>query len=116
MAHVDVEKIASLAYLELGPEQRSKFQAQFDNILEYVGKLDQVKMTPEQTAEMGAFHILSKFYEVMKLDPSITLRTENEGQEINQVLTTNEEALASAPKTGGLPGQLLYEVPSIIER
>lgn len=114
--HIDVEKIAKLAYLELSQQEKSRFQTQFDQILDYVAQLEKVPMTEAEAQSMGSFHVLTAFYEELKISSQLSLRNENEGKEINQVVTTNEEAVASAPKTGGLPGQLLYEVPSIIER
>ncbi|MDB5038038.1 MAG: Asp-tRNA(Asn)/Glu-tRNA(Gln) amidotransferase GatCAB subunit [Bacteriovoracaceae bacterium] len=116
MVKVDVEKIASLAYLELSETQKTVFQSQFENILKYVSQLDEVAMTPEEAKQMGAYHVLLPFFELLKIDPATNLRDENDDSEVKTLVLTNEEALSNAPKTGGLPGALLYEVPSIIER
>lgn len=113
---VDVEKIASLAYLELTSEQRSRFQSQFENILKYVGQLDEIKMSSDEAAQMGAYHVLLPFYEQLGIDPALSLRNEDESSEVAKLIFTNEEAVNNSAKTGGLPGGLLYEVPSIIER
>lgn len=113
---MDVEKIANLAYLELTDQQKLRFQEQFDHILQYVSQLDKVSMTPTEANEMGAYHVLLPFYELLKIDPSESLREEEKTSEVSKLIFSNDEAVTNAPKTGGLPGELLYEVPSIIER
>lgn len=116
MIEVDVEKIARLAYLELSESQKTVFQQQFKNILEYVSLLDQVKMSKEEAKQMGAYHVLMPFYDLLKIDPSISERDESAEDETRALIYSNEEAVQNTSKTGGLPGALLYEVPSIIER
>jgi Asp-tRNA(Asn)/Glu-tRNA(Gln) amidotransferase C subunit len=113
---VDVEKIANLAYLELSEMERSLFQTQFENILKYVGQLDEIKMTPEEANQMGAYHVLLPFYEILKIDPTTSLRDEDSAEENRALIFSNDEAVANSARTGGLPGGLLFEVPSIIER
>lgn len=111
-----VDKVAALAYLRLTDAEKKAFQAQFENILKYVDQLQQVPMTAEEGNQMGAFHVSLAFYEALKIDPSANLRNEDESNETEKLIFTNEEALKNAPQTGGIPGELLYEVPSIIER
>lgn len=114
--NIDVEKIANLAYLELTETQRKLFQTQFENILKYVGQLDEIKMSSKEAQKMGAYHVLLPFYEMLGIDPSASLRDEGAPSEVSKLVYTNDEAVGNASKTGGLPGELLYEVPSIIER
>lgn len=111
-----VEKVANLAYLELSTAEIKTFGEQFQNILKYVGQLNEVAMSPQEAKSMGAFHITSAFYDLMNVDPQTSLRIEESSGDVEKLNLTNEEALKNAPQTGGIPGELLYEVPSIIER
>lgn len=111
-----VDKVAKLAYVSLTQEQKKTFKAQFEDILKYVDQLNEVPIKPEEAKDMGKFHVQTAFYKALGLDPSQTLREEAKNEDLNQTNLTNEEALQNAPKTGGLPGELMYEVPSIIER
>jgi Asp-tRNA(Asn)/Glu-tRNA(Gln) amidotransferase C subunit len=112
-----VEKVAELAYLKLSPSEREAFAKQFKDILGYVDQLQKVSMTASEAKSMGAFHIQTAFYEELKLEPSLALRNgSDQGQEVEGLVLSNEEATKNAPKSSGLPGQQLFEVPSIIER
>lgn len=111
-----VEKIASLAYLKLSEEEKKTFEKQFQDILKYVDQLKEVPMTEREAQEMNAFHIQKAFYEQFGLDPLFSLRDETQDEDFSGLKLTNDEALKNAPKVSGLPEQLLYEVPSIIER
>lgn len=113
---ISVEKVAKLAYLQLSQAEAQSFQSQFDAILGYVGKLNEVSMSEAEAKAMGAFHITSAFYDLLKLDPSTSLRNENDSKSVSTLNLTNDEALKNSPKSGGIPGELLFEVPSIIER
>ncbi|MBN8555219.1 MAG: aspartyl/glutamyl-tRNA amidotransferase subunit C [Deltaproteobacteria bacterium] len=111
-----VEKIAQLAYLSLTDDEKKSFDTQFKGILSYVDQLQKVPMSAEEAKAMGEFHISSAFYKQLGLSPSITLRDEDQMEEVNSLTLTNEEALSNAPQTGGIPGELLFEVPSIISK
>lgn len=111
-----VDKVAELAYLELTDSERQEFEAQFKEILQYVDQLQEVKMTDDEAKAMGAFHVQTEFYRRLGQNFSENLRYQNKDQETFENLKlSNEEALRNAPKSGGLPGELLFEVPSIIE-
>ena len=116
LSTVSVDKIASLAYLELSDAEKSAFQTQFDQILTYMNELQKVSMSSAEATQMGAFHISMAFYEALHIDPGSTLRTDDQFEKVQSLNLTNEEALRSSPKSGGIPGELLYEVPSIIDR
>lgn len=113
---ISVEKIANLAYLKLSETERATFQKQFGDILKYVEQLQSVPMTAEEAKSMGAFHISLAFYKYLGIDPTVTIRDEAQFEEVKRLTLSNEEALKNAPKSSGLPGELLFEVPSIIER
>ncbi len=113
---ISVEKIASLAYLELSASQKKTFGSQLSQILDYVQQLNKVPMTPEESKEMGAFHVLTAFMKQLDLKAEPYLRKEDHSVECNSLVLSNEEATSNAPKLSGLPGEMLYEVPSIIER
>ena len=113
---ISVEKIASLAYLKLSEQEQKDFQKKFNDVLHYVDKLQEVPMSPDEAKEMGAYHVLTAFYKELGLDPADSLRDENNSEEVEKLNLKNEEALKNSPRSGGLPGELLYEVPSIIER
>src|SRR5271155_1778683 len=59
----DVLRVAELAYLELSEEELRKYRAQVDDILEYIGKLNELDTTnvepmaqvlsDEQSADVG---------------------------------------------------------------
>jgi aspartyl-tRNA(Asn)/glutamyl-tRNA(Gln) amidotransferase subunit C len=44
----DVLRVAELAYLDLSEEELEKFRAQVDDILEYIGKLNELDTTNVQ--------------------------------------------------------------------
>lgn len=112
-----VEQVAALAYLKLSEEEKSAFEAQFRDILNYVDQLQNVPMSAEEAHAMSAFHVQKAFYEQLKMPFSSKLRDENkEMPEWEKLKLSNEEALANAPKKSGLPQELLFEVPSIIDR
>ncbi|HXH08171.1 MAG TPA: Asp-tRNA(Asn)/Glu-tRNA(Gln) amidotransferase subunit GatC [Alphaproteobacteria bacterium] len=45
IAHQDVEHVAELARLQLTPEEKERFSAQLNEILTYVGKLNELDTT-----------------------------------------------------------------------
>jgi len=49
----DVEHIAKLARLELSSEDKEKYQAQLDKVLDYVDQLKEVKTNGVATADGG---------------------------------------------------------------
>lgn len=112
----NVEKVAQLAYLELSSEEKARFEKQFEEILAYVDQLQEIPMTDEETKAMGAFHVQTAFYEAMKLQMREKLRLKTEpSEELKSLQLSNSEATRNAPKASGLPDELLYEVPSIME-
>jgi len=113
---LDVEKVAALAYLNLSEEEKKGFEREFQEILNYVDQIQSVPMSSEQAKEMGAFHVQTAFYNLLTLDPELQLRDDSGKDEYLEGLRlSNEEAVSNAPKASGLPNELLYEVPSIIE-
>jgi len=111
-----VDKVAALAYLKLSEAEKKTFEAQFKDILGYVDQLQKIPMTADEAKSMGAFHIQQKFYEILGLNFASTLREDSSDTDAESLLFTNADATRSAPKADGLPGELLYEVPSIIDR
>lgn len=117
MTDFSVDKVAKLAYLKLTDSEKSAFTTQFRAIINYVDQLQKVAMSPEEANRMGAFHISTAFIEMFKLDPSFALRTETSSDsDESRLKLSNSEALQNAPRSNGIPGELLFEVPSIIER
>ncbi len=45
IAHQDVEHVAELARLQLTPEEKERFSAQLNEILTYIGKLNELDTT-----------------------------------------------------------------------
>lgn len=111
-----VEHVAQLAYLELKPDEIKRFEDQFESILEEVERLQEVSMSQAEADEMGRFHVTTAFYEQLSLSPASSLRNEEDQNSFEKLLLSNQEAVQNAPATGGLPGELLYEVPSILEK
>jgi len=117
MAEFDVDKVASLAYLKLNDDEKKSFSGQFSQILDYVDQLQKIPMSPDEAKNMGAFHVQAAFYEMFKIDPLESLRNEKDSSpDFDKILLSNEEALQNAARSSGLPKQLLFEVPSIIDR
>ncbi|PIR22729.1 MAG: Asp-tRNA(Asn)/Glu-tRNA(Gln) amidotransferase GatCAB subunit C [Deltaproteobacteria bacterium CG11_big_fil_rev_8_21_14_0_20_45_16] len=117
MAEFDVDKVASLAYLKLNDTEKKNFSAQFAQILDYVDQLQKIPMSADEAKTMGAFHVQTAFYEMFKIDPLESLRNEKDSSpDFEKLILSNEEALMNAPRSSGLPNQLLFEVPSIIDR
>lgn len=113
---LDLEQVSRLAYLSLTESEKARFEKQLEEILNFVDQLQQVPMTAEETKKMGQFHVQTAFYESLKLDPLEKLRPDSEqSEELQSLVLTNEEATQNAPKASGLPNELLYEVPSIME-
>jgi len=113
---VSVDKIASLAYLELTPDQKQRFQTQMESILGYIDQLQKIPLSAEETKKMGAFHVTTAFIDRLGIETLENLRGEASETEVAKLNLSNDEALRNAPKSSGIPGELLFEVPSIIER
>jgi aspartyl/glutamyl-tRNA(Asn/Gln) amidotransferase C subunit len=113
---LDVEKVARLAYLKLSADEKTLFVHQFKKIMEYVNQLNEVEMTDLEAQSMNSFHIQTAFYEMFEIDPNHNLRDEPSDASQERLVLNNSEALHNSPKSSGLPHELLYEVPSIIER
>lgn len=111
-----MEKVAALAYLKLSSEELKSFEKQFKEILAYVDQIQEVPMSAEEAKSMGAFHIQTAFYKQMGLSSLESFREDQSNDEGQKLLLSNEEALQNASKKSGLPQELLFEVPSIIER
>jgi aspartyl/glutamyl-tRNA(Asn/Gln) amidotransferase C subunit len=114
MTDFAVSHIARLASLQLTDKETTEAQDNLQRILKYVEQLNQVPMTPEQAQEMGAFHVLTAF--MQSHQQGARLRADEGDSQTQSLRLTNPEALAQAPATSGIPGELLFEVPSIIER
>lgn len=115
---LDIEKVASLAYLKLREDQKPVFTENFEKILHYVDQLKAVPMSAEDAKAMGQFHILSAFYKEMGWNFADSIRADDSAAQegISDLNLANHEALANAPSSSGLPEGLMFEVPSIIER
>ena len=111
-----VRKTAELAYLKLTEQEEKEFSDQFDKILHYMDKLQSIPMSDEEAREMGGFHILSAFYKKFGFDYSTKLRFENDGSnDFGKQILNNDQAVANAPATGGMSGEALFEVPTIVK-
>ncbi len=117
---MDVEKIASLAYLKVKNDEKERISSHLEKILHYVEQLNEVPMTADEARSMGQFHILSAFFEAEGWTFGQSLRADDlEGNRANSVAKlnlSNSEALSNSPASAGLPEGLMFEVPSIIER
>lgn len=111
-----VEKVASLAYLKLSDDEKAKFEAHFEKIMNYVDQVKEVPMTAEEAKSMGAFHVQASFYKELDLNYRDVLRADETNEDTEKLRLDNAEALKNAPQKTGLPNELLFEVPSIIDR
>ncbi len=90
---MDIDYVSNLARIELGPEERQKFQPQLGQVLEYFDKLQEVAV---QRVESTA-HAIPRFN---VWDSDVTKDGFSE-----------EQALANAPKSRN--GQIV--VPKVVE-
>jgi aspartyl-tRNA(Asn)/glutamyl-tRNA(Gln) amidotransferase subunit C len=97
----DVLRVAELAHLELAPEEVELYRGQLDEILNYIGKLEQLDVS--NVAPMAQ----------VLLAPAGAERGQKELRE--DVLTpcdVAEDVLAQAPDAAGR----FFRVPKVIER
>ena len=94
----DVERVAQLAYLELSEEELETYRAQIDEILEYIGKLNELDTASVQPMA-----------QVLADDQTAdaTLR-----EDVVVPCTVAEEVLKQAPDAEGG----YFRVPKVIER
>ena len=94
----DVERVAQLAYLELSEEEVETYRAQIDEILEYIGKLNELDTASVQPMA-----------QVLADDQTAdaTLR-----EDVVVPCTVAEEVLKQAPDAEGV----YFRVPKVIER
>ncbi len=93
----DVEYVAALAHLELGPEEVERMQRDLDSILGYV---DQLNELDTQNVEPMA-QVLTE------TRPDVALR-----EDTHRAGLPRDEALAAAPDADGV----YVKVPKVIER
>jgi aspartyl-tRNA(Asn)/glutamyl-tRNA(Gln) amidotransferase subunit C len=94
----DVVRVAQLAYLELSEQELETYRAQIDEILEYIGKLNEL-----DTADV------EPMAQVLADDQTAdaTLR-----EDVVVPCTVAEEVLKQAPDAEGV----YFRVPKVIER
>ena len=89
-----IEKISRLAYLEYGDEEKEKIRKDLEQILQFVGKLNEI-----DTENVDPLIYLSENMEVLRKDKA--KRT-----------ISNEEALMNAPEKDGP----FFKVPKVISK
>ena len=98
ISRADVERVAELAYLELSEAELESYRNQIDEILEYIGKLDELNTSQvEPMAQVLA--------EEQSVDA--TLR-----DDVVQPCSVAGEILKQAPD----PEPPYFKVPKVIER
>ena len=93
----DVVRVAELAYLELSESELEIYRAQIDEILEYIGKLN----------ELDTANVEPMAQVLYAADETATLRQDRERPPLG-----TEVALANAPQKGAG----YFKVPRVIER
>jgi len=98
ISRADVERVAELAYLELSEAELESYRNQIDEILEYIGKLDELDTSSVQPMA-----------QVLADDQTAdaTLR-----DDVVQPCTVAEKILRQAPD----PEPPYFRVPKVIER
>ena len=98
ISRADVERVAELAYLELSEAELESYRNQIDEILEYIGKLDELDTSRVQPMA-----------QVLADDQTAdaTLR-----EDVVQPCAVAEEILRQAPD----PEPPYFRVPKVIER
>jgi aspartyl-tRNA(Asn)/glutamyl-tRNA(Gln) amidotransferase subunit C len=98
ISRADVERVAELAYLDLSEAELENYRKQLDEILEYIGKLDELDTSQvEPMAQVLADHQTA----------DATLR-----EDVVQKCDVAAEILKQAPD----PEQPYFRVPKVIER
>jgi aspartyl-tRNA(Asn)/glutamyl-tRNA(Gln) amidotransferase subunit C len=94
----DVVRVAELAYLELSEAELEMYRAQIDEILEYIGKLNELDTSN-----------VEPMAQVLADDQSAdaTLR-----EDVEVACEAGPEVLRGAPDTDGI----YFRVPKVIER
>lgn len=93
----DVEYVATLAHLELAPDEMERMAQQLDSILGYIEKLNE--LDTEKVEPMAQVLAESR--------PDVALREDEERAGLER-----EEALRAAPEADGA----FFKVPKVIER
>ena len=89
-----IEKISRLARLEFGPEDKEKIRKDLEQILTFVGKLNEI-----DTENVDPLIYLSENRDVLREDKTIPT-------------IGNEEALLNAPEKDGF----FFKVPKVIKK
>lgn len=98
ISRADVERVAELAYLDLSESELESYRKQIDEILEYIGKLDQLDTSQvEPMAQVVA----------EKQEADATLRDDRVER-----CDVAQEILRQAPD----PETPYFRVPKVIER
>jgi aspartyl-tRNA(Asn)/glutamyl-tRNA(Gln) amidotransferase subunit C len=98
ISRADVERVAELAYLDLSEAELENYRRQLDEILEYIGKLDQLDTSQvEPMAQVLADD----------QDADATLR-----EDVAKKCDVAGEILNQAPD----PEEPYFRVPKVIER
>lgn len=93
----DVLRVAELAHLDLTPEEVTLYGTQLDEILSYIGKLQELDVTSVEPMTQSVFAAES--------EPNLR-------EDVVQPCTIGAEVLALAPDAA----QPFFRVPKVIER
>ena len=91
--HIDIDKVADLARIALGEEEKAKFSSQLDSILGYIEKLNE--LDTDNVEPMAHPHSVENVWREDAAEPEMPV----------------EEALKNAPKQR----QNMIVVPKVVE-
>jgi aspartyl-tRNA(Asn)/glutamyl-tRNA(Gln) amidotransferase subunit C len=105
----DVLRVAELAYLDLTPEEVEMYRGQLDEILNYIGKLQQLDVTNvERMTQMS--------FAASETDASSSSSNQGSGQELREdtvgPCNVADQILEQAPDAV----KPFFRVPKVIER
>jgi aspartyl-tRNA(Asn)/glutamyl-tRNA(Gln) amidotransferase subunit C len=100
VAREDVQRVAELAHLELGPEEETRMQHDLNAVLGYIAQLNELDTTTvEPMAQVGEVLQEGSLPTVLRADTPVPS-------------LPREQIMACAPLTDGA----FFKVPKVIER
>jgi len=106
----DVQRVAELAHLELAPEEIETYRSQLDEILNYVGKLQEIDVTEVKPMAQVLYTlaVVGQDHEVLGQTPFRAPLRDDTLRDCH----TAEEILKTAPDAASP----FFRVPKVIEK
>lgn len=105
ITQADVLRVAQLAHLELSPEEIETYRGQLDEILAYIGKLEELDVTNVEPMAQVIFHIPPGAGDFAEAHPELRDDSPRDCHTATEVLKRAPDAAAP-----------FFRVPKVIER